>query len=298
MSAIRLPIGILVAGAILYAMLIVPFADYMKHKTVEEKLGYIPNLAVVRLLSAEQKELAGAVLLMKVFMYFGGVAGKQAENIVTQPLDYREMERVIRIALHLDPYNTDGYYFAQSILVWDMKQYQAANNLLEYGMKYRTWDWFLPFSAGFNYAYFLKDYQNAAAMYIRTGEITGDPLYARLAGKYLQQSGQTAAAIAYLEMMARQSRDQTVINVFRIRIKALQEVELIEQARDRFSTDRQRLPSGVDELVAQGYLAKKPVDPYGGSFYLQPDGTVTSTSKFAFKPSGFRSKLHPGVSNE
>lgn len=277
-------------GIIFYAVLIIPFSNYMTHKPVEEKLGYIPSLQIVRLLSAEQKELAAASLLMKVIMYFGGVVGKQAENVVIQPLDYREMERVMQIALKLDPYNMDGYYFAQSVLIWDMKQYQAACDLLEYGMKYRTWDWYLPFSAGFNYAYFLKDYQKAAAMYMKAGDISGDPMFARLAGSYLQQSGQTGAAIAYLEMMAKDARDQAVKNVFQIRIKALQEVERIEKARDSYRSDMKHLPSGMDELISSGYLAKRPVDPYGGKFFLDPDGTVATTSKFAFRPPKFEGK--------
>lgn len=284
MSSAKMPIVILLAGLLLYAATIMPFLDYMQHKPVEEKLGYIPSLQVVRLLSAEQKELAGASLIMKVIMYFGGIVGKQAENVIIQPLDYREMERVMKIALQLDPYNMDGYYFAQSVLVWDMKEYQAACDLLQYGMKYRTWDYYLPFSAGFNYAYFLKDYQKAAAMYQRAGEISGDPLFARLAGKYLQQSGQTGAAIAYLEMMEKDSRDQIVKNVFNIRIRALKEVEQIERARDSYQADLKRLPTGVDELLAKGYLAKRPVDPYGGRFYLEANGAVVSTSKFSFRP--------------
>lgn len=290
MSSTKLTAGIMLLGIVLYAALIIPFTDYMTQKPVEEKLGYIPNLQVVRLLSAEQKELAAASLLMKVIMYFGGVVGKQAENVVTQPLEYREMDRVIQVALQLDPYNNDGYYFAQSVLVWDMKQYQAANDLLEYGMKYRTWDWYLPFSAGFNYAFFLKDYKKAAAMYMRAGEISGDPLYARLAGKYLQQSGQTGAAIAYLEMMAKEARDQAVRNFFLLRIKALKQVARIEKARDSYLADVKRLPLGVDELVSSGYLTKRPVDPYGGKFFLQPDGTVASTSKFVFSPPKLESK--------
>lgn len=289
MNTIKLPAGIMLLGILLYAALIIPFSNYMTQKPVEEKLGYIPNLQVVRLLSAEQKELAGALLLMKVIMYFGGVIGKQAENVVTQPLDYLEMERVMQIALKLDPYNMDGYYFAQSVLVWDMKQYQAANDLLEYGMMHRTWDWYLPFSAGFNYAYFLKDYQKAAGMYMRAGEISGDPMFARLAGSSLQQSGQTGAAIAYLKMMEKDARDQKVRNVFQVRIKALQEVARIEKARDSYLADVKKLPLDVDELVSGGYLAKRPVDPYGGKFILNPDGSVDSTSKFVFgapKPEG------------
>lgn len=290
MNTIRLPAGIMLLGLLLYAALIIPFSNYMAQKPVEEKLGYIPNLQVVRLLSAEQKELAGAALLMKVIMYFGGVIGKQAENVVTQPLDYHEMERVMQIALKLDPYNMDGYYFAQSVLVWDMKQYQAACDLLEYGMKYRTWDWYLPFSAGFNYSYFLKDYQKAAGMYMLAGEISGDPMFARLAGSYLQQSGQTGAAIAYLEMMEKDARDQVVRNVFQIRIKALQEVARIEKARDSYLSDMKQLPTGIDALISSGYLSKRPVDPYGGKFFLNPDGSVASTSKFAFRPPKFGGK--------
>jgi hypothetical protein len=47
-----------------------------------------------------------------------------------------------------------------------------------------------------------------------------------------------------------------------------------------------RLPSSVAELIKKGYLADTPVDPYGGTFYLEPDGTVRSTSKFAFGVAG------------
>lgn len=279
----KLPLGILISGMLLYASLMSPFSQYMQNKPVEEKLGYIPNLQVIRLLCAEQKELAGASLLIKVVMYFGGETIKNSENVVVNQLDFQEMDRVIQIALRLDPYNLDGYYFAQSILVWDMKQYQAATNLLEYGMKYRTWDWYLPFSAGFNYAYFLKDYKKAAAMYMRAGEISGDPLFSRLAGSYLQQSGQTATAIIYLDMQAKNAHDQNVKNLLQIRINALKELYLIEKARDKYLAEMKQLPSGIEELVVKQYLTHRPVDPYGGKFYLNLDGTVASTSKFSFK---------------
>ena len=121
-------------------------------------------------------------------------------------------------------------------------------------------------------------------MYERAGKISGDPLFVRLAGKYLQQSGQTGAAIMYLEMMAKDAHDQVVKNVFLIRIKALQEVELIEKARDSFLAETKRLPTGVDALISSGYLKKRPIDPYGGKFFLNPDGSVASTSNLAFRP--------------
>src|ERR1035437_4961022 len=51
-------------------------------------------------------------------------------------------------------------------------------------MKYRTWDWQLPFFAGFNSAFFLKDYAAAARYYQRAGELSGSDLSRLLAGRY------------------------------------------------------------------------------------------------------------------
>lgn len=264
-----------------YVVLLGPFTRYMNGRPMVEKLGYIPSYKAMNILAADQKELVGAGLIMKVMMYFGGNIGKNAGKIGTS-LDYPAMSRTIHAALKLDPYNMDGYYFAQAILVWDVKKYKVANDLLEYGMKYRTWDWYLPFFAGFNYAYFLHDYKNAAKMYMRAGDLSGEPLFKKLAGRYLQQTGQTNMAIAYLTTMEKGAREQSVKRDFQIRINAFKNVLELEKARDRYKADFNRLPSGLDELVNSGYLKSLPVDPYGGTFYMESDGNISTTSKFAF----------------
>jgi tetratricopeptide (TPR) repeat protein len=192
------------------------------------------------------------------------------------------MSSILHGAVKLDPYNLDAYYFAQSFLTWEVKQYQLANNLLEYGMKYRTWDWMLPFFAGFNSAYFLKDYKNAAVYYKRAGEISGSELNISLAGRYMQESGQTELAIAYLVAMEKGERNQAVKKNYQIRLKAFNEVRRIELARDRYKNSEGVLPASLDTLVRSGLLSPPPSDPYGGQFYLEPDGKVATTSKFAF----------------
>ncbi len=266
----------------LYLALLFPFTTYMANKPYVEKLGIIPRAEVLQVISADQKQLVGASVIGKVIMYFGGLVDGGKTGEIRVPADYPAMSRTIYAALKLDPYNMDGYYFAQAILVWDVGQYQIANNLLEYGMKYRTWDWYLPFFVGFNDAYFLKDYKNAAQMYMRAGKLSGNPLFESLAGRYLQQSGQTEMAIAYLTMMAKGAREPAIRKSFQTRLQAFREVRLIEEARDRFKADHGRMPERIDTLVAGGYLKKAPVDPYGGEFYFEPDGSVATTSKFAY----------------
>ncbi len=296
MSGFQRPLLVLLVCMVGYGAVFGPFTAYMKQKPIEEKLGYVPSVNLLQYVSADHKEFVGAALLMKVVMYFGGLMDKQATNVVIETPDYRGMSNIIHSALKLDPYNMDGYYFAQSFLVWEVKQYEIANKLLDYGMKYRTWDWYLPFFAGFNHAYFLKDYKKAAEYYKSAGELSGDSLYFSLAGRYLQESGQTELAIAYLGAMEKNERNQSVKKNYQIRLAAFQEARRIELARDRYLTAGGALPVSVDTLVRSGFLDTVPIDPYGGQFYLEADGKVATTSKFAFAGAKKENKHKTGES--
>jgi tetratricopeptide (TPR) repeat protein len=276
------PITLFLVGLLCYCVVVGPFASYMRNKPIEEKLGYVPSIKLLKPLSADQKELVGASLVLKVLTYYGGIVGKAEQKVVAAPPDLKDMSRLLHNAVQLDPYNMDAYYFAQSFLTWDAKQYQVANDLLEYGMRYRTWDWYLPYFAGFNYAFFLQDYGKAAEYYRRAGDLSGQELLKSLAGRYLQESGKTELAIAYLTGMAKTAKNEAVRKGYETRLRAFREVRRIELARDRYQADKGRLPDTVEELVAAGYLKPAPVDPYGGTFHFDASRKVYTTSKFAF----------------
>lgn len=270
------------ACLVLYLLLIAPFTTYLKNKPFVEKLGYVPAVSVIKSVAADQKEFVGASLVLKVMMYFGGLIEK-GENQFSVPPDYKSMSRLLHGAVKLDPYNMDAYYFAQSFLTWDVQQYKLANDLLDYGMKYRTWDWYLPFFAGFNNAFFLKDYGAAAKYYQRAGELSGSNLNKLLAGRYMQESGQTELAIAYLSSMARGEKNPALKKTYLTRLRAFSEVRRIEIARDHFRESREAMPVTIEQLIGAGFLSPVPVDPYGGQFYLESGGKVATTSKFAFR---------------
>jgi len=264
-----------------YSVLILPFTGYMKSKPIVEKLGNFPRIEVLQFVAADQKQLFAASLVMKVMMYFGGLMEDDSAKYKLPP-DFQTMSRVLHGSVKLDPYNMDAYYFAQGILVWDIGIYKVANDLLDYGMKYRTWDWYLPFFAGFNSAYFLHDYKKAADYYKLAGDLSGSDLHKRLAGRYLQESGQTDLAIAYLSAMAKGERNPALKKTYLLRLSAFKEVRRIELARDRYNEQRGTAPDSIDQLQAAGFLSPQPKDPYGGQFYFEPDGKVATTSKFAF----------------
>lgn len=282
---------------LLYALLIIPFTAYLKNKPFVEKLGYVPAVSVLKSIAADQKELIAASFVLKVLIYFGGLIEK-SDNRFTVPPDYKSMSRLLHGAVKLDPYNMDAYYFAQSFLTWDVKQYKLANDLLDYGMTYRTWDWYLPFFAGFNSSYFLHDYQKAADYYKRAGELSGQDLHIQLAGRYMQESGQTDLAIVYLSTMAKGERNPAVKKTYLTRLTAFKEVRRIETARDSFQKTHGVLPVSIGQLVDAGFLVPPPSDPYGGKFYLEPDGKVVTNSKFAFGGEKENSTKKAGESDE
>ena len=272
-------VALLTSLVFAYIALVFPLAAYMRSKPFAEKLGHVPQGEVIRLLSADQKQFVAASLVMKVLFYFGSLVEK-AQNKIIVPPDYFSMYKNVEASVKLDPYNMDSYYFAQAILAWDVRKIKLANDMLEYGMKYRTWDFYLPLFAGFNNAYFLKDYAKAAEYYKRVAELTGDELFIKLTGRYLQESGQTEHALIYLSIMQRTARNDAIKKSIGIRLRAFQGVRRIEVARDRYLHDTGKMPS-AEQLLAKGYLKELPVDPYGGSFYIDGKGAVRSTSKFA-----------------
>lgn len=277
------PISVLLSGLLCYGLLLSPFTSYMNSKPIEEKLGYVPSYKLLKPMCADQKELFGASLVMKVLTYYGGVIGRSQEGkVISEATDLYGMYRLLHGAVQLDPYNIDAYYFAQSFLTWEAKQFKVANELLDYGMKYRTWDWYLPFFAGFNSAYFLKDYPKAAEYYKRAGDLSGQDLHKSLAGRYMQESGQTDLAIVYLSAMEKGEKNQNMKKSYQIRLAAFHEVKRIETARDRFVAEHGGSPVSVEQLVQLGFLSPAPADPYGGRFYLEISGKVATTSKFAF----------------
>jgi tetratricopeptide (TPR) repeat protein len=285
-SCYRAPLSALLAGLLLYGVIVGPFTLYMARKPIEEKLGFVPSIKLIKPLSVDQKELVGASLVMKVLVYFGGIVAKAMEGrVITEPPDLQGMSRLLHGAVQLDPYNMDAYYFAQGFLPWDARQFNVANDLLEHGMKYRTWDWYLPYFAGFNNAYFLKNYAKAAEYYKRAADLSGESLYKSLAGRYMQESGQTELAIAYLSAIEKGEKNIAMKKTFQIRLRAFREARRIEQARDLFREQQGALPATIGQLVQSGLLNPSPVDPYGGSFYLEPDGKVATTSKYAFSGS-------------
>lgn len=265
-----------------YAFCIVPFASYMKNRPVVVKLGYVPSAEVLRVVVGDQKLLVAHAAVVKVLVYFGALVENLNKTKLVVPAEYLNMYKTLQTAVKLDPYNSDSYYFTQAAFTWDVGRAKEVNQMLDYGMRYRTWDYMLPFFAGFNSAYFLKQYEPAAHYLKKAAEISGNPLLTTLAARYYYESDKSKLGIDFLKMMEKGAKDEQTRKLYRLRRTALQAVITIQSAVSQFKKQNGRLPGGLDDLIEYGTLGRLPEDPYGGRFYLDNSGNVRTTSKFAF----------------
>jgi len=269
----------LVLAAIFLAT-VIPLDRQMTDRPVVVKLGYTPSPGVLRLTAGEFKPLLAEVEVLRVMFYFGSLVENWQKRIQVPP-EYANMFRTIETAVHLDPYNMDAYYFAQAAFTWRVGHAADVNRLLEYGMRYRTQDWMLPYFAGFNAAYFLHDYRQAAEYMKQAAELSDQPLLTTLTSRFFYQSGREKMGIAFLKDMIARSRDRQEKQLYELRLKALQALQEIATAVQKYRKDQGRRPADVGKLVSGGYLGRIPQDPYGGTFYLDEKGRVKTTSKLA-----------------
>ena len=253
----------------------------MQNRPVAVKLGYVPSAEVLRVTVGDQKLLIAHAAVVKVLVYFGTVVEK-VKNQIALPPEYLNMYKTLQTAVKLDPYNSDSYYFSQAAFTWEVGRAKEVNLMLDYGMKYRTWDYTLPFYAGFNSAYFLKQYEPAARYMKRAAEISGHPLLTNLTARYFYESNNSELGIQFLVMMEKSAKDEKLRGLYQLRRTALQAAQQIQSALDKLREQTGRQPVRIEELVDNGLLKRLPDDPYGGRFYLDDTGAVRTTSKFAF----------------
>lgn len=268
--------------------------------------------AIVKLLSLEFDGLLADHLFLRALAFTGkmeeGVSGANPADVATAAIAAftgrerrvsTEQRRVnarrwdwfsaqLHTVTDLDPHFLDPYFLGNANLVWSAQRYAEANRLLDKGIEARYWDWLLPFNAGFNAFYLLKDNQ-AGADYLMVAAARPDAphLLATLAARLAYEENQTANAIIFLKQQLRDIRDDDATGwLLRERLEALEGTYSIEQAVAAYVRANGRTPKNIDALVTDGYLDVLPKDPYGGRFYLHEDGKVKTTSDFGKVPAG------------
>ncbi len=254
------------------------FADEVKNRPIYGKLGYVPKGKIYKAIAGEFRWFLGEYYTFKSITYFGTKVKSVIEGR-SRDVEYYNLYKTVETAVILNPYHEDAYYFAQAVFTWGLGRVREVNRILEYVFKYRSWDFQIPFFLGFNYGYFLKDYNKAAEYFKIAAELSNVPFYATLSARYFYESGRTELGIVFLEEIISKTRNESIRKLYERRLKALKAIYFLEQAVSKFRDKFGKSPENINDLLSSGIVDHIPEDPYGGKFYLDEKGKVRTTSK-------------------
>lgn len=241
------------------------------------RLFSLPPRFALEIMSLGNRELLSALIFYKSEFYFGEKVGWAKERPEIKRL-YIALDK----ATDLDPRNMDCYYFAQGILSWTKPAIPDLNRLLEKGMKYREHDWYLPFFISANYYFQLEDPIRAAKYLKQAARLNpGNSLLATLTARMLYQGNRTDAAIIYLKSIIQDTGNPILRKRLMKRLEALDAIGFLERAVAVYVEKTGGLPKSLEDLVSTGIIKTLPEDPYGGTFSLNTDGRIYTTSNMA-----------------
>lgn len=241
--------------------------------------GYVLPSKFSRVLALGYKGLLSDFLFLKTVTFYG------ERHIAQKTLsegDWKYVVTSLDVLTDLDPYFEDPYIFAVGNLAWEGKVVEA-NRLLEKGLKYRTWDWRIRYYLGFNYFFFLHDFEKGGEYIMEAARLPGShPFLSTLGARLTYYGGKSQTAVFFLKEMIAETTDPGLRNRLEARLLALQRAAELELLIERFKREHGRAPERIDELVTAGYVASLPLDPYGGQWIILKIGRVFSTSKFTY----------------
>lgn len=247
----------------------------------DQFLEYTLPSAFLKPLCLEFKGLMSDILLVK-FMTFVGGKTERLDQFTDE--DWMSIRHTLDTITDLDPYFWDAYLFSQVFLTWDEKNYGAANELLAKARKYLPDDYRIPYYMGLNYYHFGKDSANGAKHLMEASKLPGAPFYlATLAARLSAYSSDYQRGIIFLSEMLKQTKDPGIAEQYKLRIQVLEQMNVIEQLMTQFRLKFSRPPAELAELVEAGLIDRLPADPYGGTFFITPEGRIDTTSKMVKK---------------
>jgi len=281
-AAKHIGIILLLSLIVVYAVMFPAFERSRKNMRSVEMKGMTLPPVVIKLVSLEFRSLAADILFIRASQFYGG---KVMNLAAATRDDWEWLNRNLDVITELDPYFEDPYQMGNALLTWDAGMITEANTLLKKGVEARSWDWQLPFFLGFNKFYFLNEGKSAADYLLLAYKRPGAwPFLPTLASRLYNSEGRTKAAIAFLLNFWESEKDPRIKKEYELRITALKGVMEIEDAVRRFQKKSRTYPKNLAALLQAGLIKAIPKDPYGGVFYLGENGSVQTTSNFAFKP--------------
>ncbi len=259
-------------------------ASLYKRHTDRSNLA-ISNLALLpeplaKMLTLEFTGLVSDYLMLNTLTYLGE---KLLSHEETKPEEWKIIHQALVQITNLDPMANDPYTLAETTLPWEAGMVKETNEILEKAAIAQPNNSRPYFFLWYNHYYFLNAPKKAAIFLEKAAQVPGAPQhYSTLAARMHLYSGQIMGGIIFLREIIKDTPEPSIQRFFKLRLEALEKIAYLEGILVEFRKKYGHSPQKLDDLVTGGLLMKIPRDPYGGTFYITPEGRVYTSSGLSF----------------
>jgi tetratricopeptide (TPR) repeat protein len=235
-------------------------------------LEFLPRSSTVRWLSFGHPTLAANLYWLQAVQYIGEPRAAAR--------GWEKLFPIVDLVTDLDPGHGYAYQVAGNVLS-GIGRVPESNRILEKGMRNLPGRYILPFHRAVNAMLYEGDYALAGRYFERAAGTPGAPEHLReyVVSMYVK-GNQADAAIGFLTHLLETSDDDESRKALekqllqaRLERAALQIDDAVARYRERFVLR----PFALDQLVAVGFLASIPPDPFGGQWLIDEDGRAHSS---------------------
>jgi tetratricopeptide (TPR) repeat protein len=253
-------IGLLICAASSGVFFIQTRIDRVRkpREAIVRELMYFPSGRFVRAATVGYDNLAADLVWLRAIQYYG-------QHRLTD-LKFEYLGHIFDILTTLDPRFIGAYTFGSLLLTDDAKEPKRALALLDKGMRNNPHNWRIPFTKGFIYYVFLRDFFKAGKYFEMASTKGGAPeMVVRFASFSYQRGGDRITAInLWGEIYTRSENEVEKVTALRYWKGLVSEIldEKVAEYRKTFG----RYPYALSELVDAGIVRKLPVAPDGDTF--------------------------------
>nr|WP_321400276.1 hypothetical protein [uncultured Desulfobacter sp.] len=243
----------------------------------DTRMAYIMPSRFAKTAALEFKGIVSDFLYLKIATYIGGKIMNK-EKISSTDADF--FYQTADVITDLDPWFWDAYLMNSMFLAWDFNRLDLANALLKKATRYRDWDFHPPYHLGFNYYYFLRDNSNASHYLMEAAKRGGGPDFlVPLATRLSVYESQLEPAIQLLSEQLKTTVDPVMRKHLKTRLEAIIILDKLEKKVIEYKSIYHDYPKKLADLITAKLIRRLPADPYGGQFYILPNGRVFTTSE-------------------
>ncbi len=204
------------------------------------------------------RQLGGEMQFIKASVFYSGVKPGR------DPLEYIEpFAQHLTSAASLNPDFVDTYYLCQASLPSINNEYATyANSIYSVGMKALPDNFVLPFFAGFNDFYYLKDLHNAALLLKESSEKPNGPQWlGHLASILEAEDGDINGGLVWLKVMLAQEKNKAIKKRFRHSITMFERAVTIQKSINTYKNQHGIYPPTLNDLVPDILTTLPKFDP-------------------------------------